>query len=350
MKLGLCVIGCGEFARTFAESVAVARNQVELYFASRDYARAKDYSDEFDGAGAFGSYEDAAADPRIEAFYICTPHHLHLEHAQLAAQAKKHILLEKPIARTIDEARTIISAADDARVKLMVAENYRFRAPVQEAKRIIDSGGVGRVRLIQLHEEYPWAVSSWRGDRHQRGGGVWIDGGVHKVSVLAYLVGRPNQVYAVEVPPGIPGLEAEDGIVVTTRSPDGVVGIINYTWSIANPTEVTSVSDSGTRSIANPTEVTWVSVNGTRANLQFQLRDVGRPSLRIEYGDSQETRQLGYDHRGLAPMVLEFRRSIIEASEPAMTGEEGLKDLDVVLKAYESARTGLSVEIDQAGI
>ena len=333
MKLGLCVIGCGEFARTFAESVAVARNQVELYFASRDYARAKDYSDEFDGAGAFGSYEDAAADPRIEALYICTPHHLHLEHAQLAARAKKHILLEKPIARTIDEARAIISAADDARVKLMIAESYRFRAPVQEAKRIIDSGGVGRVRLIQLHEEYPWVASSWRGDRHQRGGGVWIDGGVHKVSVLAYLAGRPNQVYAVEVPPGIPGLAAEDGIVVTTRSPDGVVGIINYTWSIANPTEVT-----------------WVSVNGTRANLQFQLRDVGRPSLRIEYGDSQENRQLGYDHRGLAPMVLEFRRSIIEASEPATTGEEGLKDLDVVLKAYESARTGLPVEIDQTGI
>ena len=134
MKLGLCVIGCGEFARTFAESVAVARNQVELYFASRDYARAKDYSDEFDGAGAFGSYEDAAEDPRIEALYICTPHHLHLEHAQLAARAKKHILLEKPIARTIDEARAIISAADDARVKLMIAESYRFRAPVQEAK------------------------------------------------------------------------------------------------------------------------------------------------------------------------------------------------------------------------
>ena len=339
MKLSLCVIGCGDFARTFAESVTVTRDRVKLFFASRDYARAKAYSDEFDGAGAFGSYEDAANDPRIEALYICTPHHLHLEHAQLATRAKKHILLEKPVARTIDEARAIISAADAAGVNLMIAENYRFLAPVQEAKRIIDSGAVGRVRLIQLQEEYPFEAGSWRTDMDQNGGGVFIDGGIHKVSVLAYLAGRPNQVYAVQVPPGIPGLDAEDGIVVTTRSPDGVVGIINHAWSISRPTECP-----------------WVSVSGTRANLYFELSDaiatpakskMGRPWLKIDYGISQETRQLDDDHGGLAPLVLEFRRSIMEVSEPAMTGEEGLKDLAIVLKAYESARTGLPVELDQ---
>ena len=331
MKLGLCVIGCGGFARTFAEQVGVARDRIDLFFASRDYARAKDYCDEFNGAGAFGSYEDAASDPRVDALYVCTPHHLHLEHAQLAARAKKHILLEKPIARTIDEAQAIISAADAAGVKLMIAENYRFRAPVQEAKRIIDSGVLGRVRLIQVQQEHPFDPTSWRNDRHITGGGIWMDGGIHKASVLAHLAGRPNQVYAVEVPPGVPGLEAEDGIVVTTRSPDGVVGIINFTWAIGKPAEVT-----------------WVSVSGARANLYFELHDQGPHSLRIEYADSQEVRQLGYDQRGLAPMVLEFRRSIMEASEPAMTGEEGLQDLDLVLKAYESARTGLPVEIGQA--
>lgn len=326
MKLGLCVIGCGVFARTFAKSLADARDRVELFFASRDYGRAKAYSAEFGGAAAFGSYEDAAADPRIEALYICTPHDLHLEHARLAAKAKKHILLEKPIARTIDEARAIISAADDAAVQLMVAENYRFLAPVQEAKRIIESGALGRVRLIQLHEEYPFDPSSWRNDRERNGGGVLIDGGIHKANVLAYLAGRPNQVYAVQVPPGIPGLDAEDGMVVTTRSANGVVGIINHTWSIGRPTE-------------RP----WVSVSGSQANLRFEL---GRPWLKIDYGNSQETRRFDCDDRGITPMVLEFRRSILEASEPAMTGEEGLNDLAVVLKAYESAQTGLPMDLD----
>ena len=327
MKLRLCVIGCGGFARTFAESLADARDQVELYFASRDYGRAQAYCAEFGGAGAFGSYEDAAADPGIHALYICTPHHLHLEHARLAAKAKKHILLEKPIARSIDEARAIISAADDAGVRLMVAENYRFLAPVQEAKRIIDSGELGQVRLIQLHEEYPFDPGSWRNDRELNGGGVMIDGGIHKASVLAYLAGRPNKVYAVFVPPGIPGLEAEDGMVVTTRSPDGVVGIINHTWSIGKATE-------------RP----WVRVTGTRANLHFEM---GRPWLDLDYGDAQKTRRFDPDHRGLIPMVSEFRRSVFEDSEPAMSGEEGLQDLALVLKAYESAETGQPLELDQ---
>ena len=326
MKLGLCVIGCGGFAVTFAESLISARNQVDLYFASRDLDRAKAYSERFDGAGAFGSYEDAANDPKIDALYICTPHDLHLEHTRLAASAKKHILVEKPIARTIEESRLIISAAREAGVTLMIAENYRFLAPVQEAKRLIDSGALGQVRLIQLQEEYPFEPGSWRNDWERNGGGVFIDGGIHNASVLAFLTGRPNKVFAVQVPPGIEGLDAEDGMVVTTRTADGVVGIINHSWSIGEPA-------------GRP----WVSVSGTKANIRFEM---GNPWLEIDYGDSKKTIRFDPDYRGIPSMVLEFKRSILEASEPAMTGEEGLKDLMMVLKAYESAQTGLPVALD----
>ena len=321
MKLRLCVIGCGGFARIFAESLADARDKVDLYFASRDLGRAKVYSDEFDGLGAFGSYEEAAASPDVDALYVCTPHDLHLEHTVLATAGNKHVLLEKPIARTINEAMSIISVAREAGVSLMVAENYRFLSPVLEAKKLIDSGIVGQVRLIQLQEEFPFAPSSWRNDRERTGGGVLIDGGIHKASVLTYLSGRPNRVYAVQVPSVNPGINAEDGIIVTTCSPEGVVGIINHTWSLSRPTE-------------RP----WVSVTGTLANLHFEM---GRPWLKIGYKDTQETRTFDDDHRGIIGMVLEFRRSILEGTEPAMTGEEGLKDLALVLKAYESAESGL---------
>ena len=298
---------------------------MDLYFASRDLARAEAYAAEFDGEDAFGSYESAAVDPRIDALYICTPHDLHLEHARLAAAAKRHILLEKPIARNVGEARSIIEAANEAGVKLMVAENYRFLAPVQEAKRVIDSGALGQVRLIQVQEEYPFDPGSWRNDRERNGGGAFIDGGIHKASVLAYLAGRPDQVYAVQVPSGISGRDAEDGMVVTTRSDSGVVGVISHTWSIGKPTD-------------RP----WVTVSGTLANLHFEL---GHPWLKIDYGDSQETRSMEPDHRGIPDMVLEFRRSIEEGSTPAMTGEEALDDLAFVLKAYESVETGLPVQL-----
>ena len=114
-------------------------------------------------------------------------------------------------------------------------------------------------------------------------------------------------------------------MVVTTRSAEGVVGIVNHTWSISKP-------------VQRPR----VSVTGTLGNLNFEL---GRPWLNIEYSDTKETRQFDDDLRGIMAMVLEFRRSIIEKSQPGMTGEEGLKDLAVVLAADESAKKGLPAAI-----
>ena len=123
------------------------------------------------------------------------------------------------------------------------------------------------------------------------------------------------------MPSGNTELDAEDGIIVTTRSPNGVVGVINHTWSAGKTTE-------------RP----WVSVTGTQASLHFQM---GSSWLKIDYGTSQETLTFEDDQRGTAPMVFEFGRSIFEDTNPTMTGEEGLQDLALVLKAYESVQSGL---------
>ena len=135
MSLGLCVLGCGSFAAAFARSMAALSGEVDLYFASRDLGRAEEYAARFNGIDAFGSYEEAVADPRVEAVYVCTPHHLHREHASLAFRAGKHVLLEKPIAGTLADAEAMIREAESAGVTFMVAENYRFLPPLQEAKR-----------------------------------------------------------------------------------------------------------------------------------------------------------------------------------------------------------------------
>ena len=325
MKLGLCVIGCGNFARTFAASIGPLLGELELYFASRDMTRAKEYATRFNGADAFGSYEAAAADPRVDALYICTPHHLHLEHARLAARSSKHILLEKPIAHTLEAARAIAAEAESAGVTLMVAENYRFLSAVRKAKQLIAEGRLGRVRLIQIQEQYPFEPSGWRNQAELNGGGVFIDGGIHKASVLTFLAGRPNQVYGMALLPGRPGLEAEDGIVVVTRADDGVTGIINHSWAVAPATP-------------RP----WVSISGTKCSIYFEL---GRPWLKVMDGVSEEILELDDDYGGLVPMVREFRQSILEKRAPAMTGADGIDDLALVLKAYESIESGLPLPL-----
>ena len=185
---------------------------------------------------------------------------------------------------------------------------------------------MGQIRLIQVQEQYPFAPSGWRNQPELNGGGVFIDGGIHKASVLAYLVGRPDQVYAMAVNPGQQGLEAEDGIVLMTRSALGVVGIINHSWS-AGPV----------------TTRPWVAISGTQATLYFEL---GEPWLKIIDGTSEEIMGLADDYRGLVPMVQEFRQSILEVRDPAMTGAEAIDDLVLVLKAYESMELGLPVLLD----
>ena len=325
MSFGLCVLGCGAFAKVFAQSITELRGDIDLYFASRDLARAREYADLFDAADAFGSYSDAAADPRVDALYVCTPHHLHREHVSLAARHGKHALVEKPIAATLADAEAMVRAADSAGVNLMVAENYRFMPTVQAAKTLLTQGRLGSPRLIQLQEQFPFRPSGWRNRREFNGGGVLIDGGIHKLSVLACLVGQPSQVYARQVLPGQPGLDAEDGVVIVATTPEGVVGVINHSWNVVPVTQ---------RS--------WVSISGTTASAHFEL---GRPRLSLLDGDAETVLNFEQDVTGLAATVAEFHHSILETREPMMNGREGLADLTLALKTYESIRTGLPATI-----
>ena len=328
MKLGLCVVGCGAFARTFAQAMQSARDEIELFFASRDAARARVYAATFEGCGSFGSYAAAAADPRVEALYICTPHHVHGEQVALAAQAGKHILVEKPIARTLAEARAMLAVAQAAGVTLMVAENYRFMAAARQCKALVEAGAVGTLRMVQLQEEAPFRPAQWRTCRDLNGGGVFIDGGIHKVDILLYLAGKPARLYAAPLPPGLPGLEAEDGVVVTTHSASGVVGLINHSWT-------------NVRKPPSP----WVSVSGTLGRIYFE---VGAPWLKLDDSSAERVWQFADDYYGLVPMVQEFRDSIREEREPEMSGAAGLEDLAVVLKVYESMEQGVAVLLPPA--
>ena len=323
MNFGLCILGCGSFVRTFAAAIQGELDDLDLYFASRDAGRAAAFAAEFRGAGSFGSYESAVADARVDGVYVCTPHHLHLDHARLAASAGRHILLEKPLARTAEEARAIVAVAADAGITLMVAENYRFMPPVLAAKRMVESGELGALRLIQLQEDFPFRPAEWRNDAVLNGGGVLIDGGIHKLSLLAYLAGDPWEVYAAEVPSAQPGLAAEDGVMAMLRYPSGVVGVVNHTWS-AGP--------------HNPRP--WVTVSGSKASIAF---DLGGDRIDTIDASGRDRRMLSDDRAGLAGMVREFRQCVREGRPPAMTGAEGARDVALVEACYQSMRTGAPV-------
>jgi len=233
--------------------------------------------------------------------------------------------VEKPIAPTLSEGRQIIDAARQAGVALMVAENYRFMAPVRECQRLVDSGAIGDLRLVQLQEEAPFRPGGWRNQRDLNGGGILIDGGIHKIHFLRYLSGEPSSIYAAALPKVLKDHEGEDGVVVIARWDSGTVGLINHSWVACRQPSAR-----------------LVSVAGSKGRLTFAA---GESWLRVESADSEEVLSLPADNAGLTAMLQEFLNSIREKREPETSGAEGLKDLALVLKAYESIEQGVSVRV-----
>ena len=326
MKLSLCIVGCGEYARTVLKDVREMTDELQLFFASRDGDKAKQYCDEYGGGGYFCSYEEAAGDPRVHAMYFLTPHNAHVENATLAARNSKHTLMEKPIARTVTESEEMIRVARDAGVKLMVAENVRFFPVVERSVELFRQGAIGDLRLVQIIAERYKTYPGWRRDLRAMGGGVFIDGGIHFVDLMRLFGGTPERVYASKLPQVQQEIEGEDGIVVVASLPGGGSGLINYS-------DGTPMHRPGYRQI---------SVTGTKGCMTF---DLFSEEILLESPEASRTVRVPVARNGSRPMVSEFLSSILEDREPSMTGEEGLEDLRVVLAAYSSAEEGRAVSL-----
>ena len=328
MKIGLCVVGCGEFAKIFANSIQPLLTDIDLYFASRDLAKAKKYSLSFNGRGAFGSYEDAAEDSNIHAMYICTPHYLHLENAILAASNTKHVLIEKPIACSTDQAKQLIKSARQANVNLMIAENYRFMPGIRLCKQLVTEGAIGQIRVAQIQEESQYHRTGWRNNPDKNGGGSFIDAGIHKVHFLRYLMGEPSHIYALPIGNSLRDGLAEDGLLFVAKWRTDEVGVIYHSSSPIN-------NQSYHR----------ITLTGTCGSLTF---NVGESQLQLSDMHTSQILEVPGDPDGLLPMTKEFISSIRDGREPELPGEEGLRDLELVEKAYQSVieSTSLSLDMD----
>ena len=325
-RLSICIVGCGQYAHIVMEYIGEMTDEVEFSFASRDIDKAMEYCEQYGGTAYYGSYEDAASDPRVDAMYFITPHDLHLENAELAAKHGKHVLMEKPIARTVDESRKLIEATQNAGVTLMVGENFRFDPATDKAKELIADGAIGDLSLVDIQSEnLDDGCVGWRLSLERCGGGRMIDGGIHYVDVLRNLAGHPERVYAV-VPEHkvIPGLEGEDTMAVTASLPGGLTGFLRYSgW-----TPHDSRRD--------------VRITGTSGRIHYE---VFGSDVTVQNDGGVSAYPVEPEIRGMKSMVRDFIAAVQEGREPVMNGQEALNDLAVVLASYESVRTGAPVSL-----
>ena len=178
------------------------------------------------GGKASADWSALLADASIDAVVIATPHHLHRDMAVAAAEAGKHILLEKPMARTAAECSAVIAAAERAGVKLMVGQLLHFALPCLVARRIIDSGELGRPVTGFATLSKLWMEPnrrSWHLDP-ATGGGMLMTAGIHVLDLLIWMMGEPAQAVSAAVGALFHEQAADDSALLLLRFPDGRFG------------------------------------------------------------------------------------------------------------------------------
>ncbi len=168
---------------------------------------------------------------RVEAVIICTPHPAHADPAVIAAQHGAHLLIEKPLAATVEDCDRIIAAADRVGVKLGVVSQRRFYEPIQRMRAAIDTGKIGIPMLgtVIMHgwrDRAYYESDAWRGTWDQEGGGVLVNQAPHQLDLLQWFMGEVTEVYGYHSNINHPYIEVEDTAVAVLRFANGGVGSI----------------------------------------------------------------------------------------------------------------------------
>lgn len=223
--IGIGIIGAGHFGAVHAKAMAEV-DGVQLVASCReDRAAAEQFAQEH-GGSAYSDWRQLLADPKVDAVVIATPHHLHKEIAIGAAEAGKHILLEKPMAPTTRACDAINAAVAKAGVQLMVGHVMHFALPCLKAKEVLDSGVIGKPVLGSS-----WMIKLWmesnRRDWHKNtasGGGMLMTAGIHALDRLVWLMGQ--DVVGVNALAGtfFHEQQADDSALIGLRFANGGIG------------------------------------------------------------------------------------------------------------------------------
>ena len=284
-RVGLAFIGCGQVTATHSRTLRRFPD-VERFYASREAGRARSFADYHRGGGWFGSYEDAFADPRVDAVLIATPPDSHLPLALEGLRAGKHVLVEKPAFLRSDDFDVFELAARAANRVGFVLENYFYKPLAASLRALIASGDLGDVRFVHVDATKRQRARGWRADPARAGGGALFEGGIHWVSLMAHLGLTPLRVEGYRAGdvglepfdrPGRDGGTPERSTTVVFRYANGAVGTLLHSWEVPAPLRGLRISHiRGTRgSAAFESNGLFVAVGGRRPRiLSPGLRDL----------------------------------------------------------------------------
>ena len=328
--------GCGSISVVHAEAIH-QMDDAEVYGAFDLIETSKNKFCERYHIKAFASCEELAMSADIDAVCICLPSGLHYDAAMLCIRNKKHVVIEKPMTLTSQQAGNIIDAAKENGVFVTVISQLRYSKAVREVRRIVDSGKLGIITLgnaIMKYWRSPeyYASSTWRGTWEMDGGGALMNQGIHGVDLLQYFMGKVVSVsaYAKTL---VHNIQTEDTLTAILEYENGAIGTIQATTSVS-PGYGRRIEISGSKG-------TIVLCEDT-----IEVCDVeGENNLVTDERKSYDSanRHDGIDCSLHAAQLRDFIKAVLSNENPWIDAYEGKKSVDIICAIYESAQTGKKI-------
>ncbi|MCS6776161.1 MAG: Gfo/Idh/MocA family oxidoreductase [Chloroherpetonaceae bacterium] len=323
-------IGMMSFAHLHALSYAQVLTQradtLLVGVADHDLERAQQMGQKY-GAPVFASYEALLASPEVEAVVICSENARHRALTEMAAQAGKHVLCEKPLATSVEDGEAMIAACQRAGVQLMTAFPCRFSPVFQRLKAVIESGDAGQVLAIRGTNRGR-NPGGWFTRKEESGGGATIDHTVHVTDLMRWLLrDEVREVYA-EISNGIHHQDYDDIGFLSLTFQNGVFATLDASWSRPK-----SFPTWGDVTMEVVTERGTLSMDMFAQNL-------------VLYSD--RTQSISWEFWGTNiddAMIGAFAAAIASGAPVPVSGEDGLRAAEVAFAAYRSAELGAPVRL-----
>jgi len=282
-------------------------------------------------AATCDSLTDLLSNPAVHAVYVSTTNELHKAQVLAAAAAGKHVLCEKPLALTIQDARDMVDACSQAGVVMATNHHLRNAGTHRKIRELIQQGAIGKPLFARVFHavHLPPHLQGWRLDQPQAGGGVVLDITVHDVDTLRFVLNaEPVSVVGLSQSTAMAKEGLEDGVMAVLRFDNGVLAQIHDAFTVKHaPTGIEIHGESG-------------SIVGRNVLTQ---QPVGELTLRN--ADGEQT--VSVEHRNLYEVgVAAFCAAMQGTGQPAATGDDGVRSLAAALAVLQACKSGQLVPVN----
>ncbi len=342
---GFGIIGAGVISAWHAAGIEAHPDGRLVAVASRSRERAERFAGEHP-CEVMDDWREMIRRDDIQAVCICTPSGLHAEQGIAAAEAGKHVLVEKPMAITLPECDAMIRAARDNGVRLGVIFQKRTDEAPNRMRQAVRQGVLGKVFFGDASIKY-WRNQAyydsgdWRGTWALDGGGCTMNQGIHGIDLLLYIMGDVESVYA-KTDTVAHDIEVEDIAIALLRYRNGAYGRLQ-TATAVNPGQGVHIEVNGTLGTAALADETITSWAVSESKEILAVETAGTKAERSTAASSATQ----FSTRGHVIQVADFINAVRTGGELICSGEEGRRSVHLIMAMYESARRGEEVFLDE---